>query len=145
MRQRQYACNIRLVAYQVREASGPAIRSAEDIAKTFPDAAAMDREVFYVLTLTQKNEVIDRHMVSIGTLSAALVHPREAFKPAILDGAACVAFLHNHPSGDPTPSREDRELTRRLKEAGELLGITVLDHVIIGRDRLYGFQEEGAL
>ena len=95
MKQRPYACNIRLTAFQVREASGPVLRSAEDIVRAFRDAAAMDREVFFVLTLTQKNEVIDRHIVSIGSLTAALVCPREAFKPAILDAAAAVAFVHN--------------------------------------------------
>jgi DNA repair protein RadC len=95
--------------------------------------------------MTQKNDVIDRHMISLGTLTASLVHPREVYRPALQDGAAAVAFVHNHPSGDPTPSPEDRALTKRLADAGALLGIRVLDHVIVGRERFYSFVDEGLL
>jgi DNA repair protein RadC len=81
-------------------------------------------------------------VVAIGSLTAALVHAREVFKPAVLANAAAVILAHNHPSGDPEPSREDRELTERLVKAGRLLGITVLDHVIVGEERFYSFADQ---
>ena len=146
MRKRKaYACAIRLTAYQVREAEGPAVRSGADVAAAFQECGQADREMFFTVTLSQKNEIIDRHLVSIGTLTASLVHPREALRPALTDSAAAVIFVHNHPSGDPTPSQEDRVLTQRLKEAGELLGIRVVDHVVIGRGRHTSFVEAGLL
>src|SRR5215475_2947841 len=94
--------------------------------------AGVDREHFVVLMLDQKNKVIGIHTVSIGSLTASIVHPREVFKPAILSNAAALILAHNHPSGAPQPSQEDRVLTVRLVAAGKLLGISVLDHVIIG-------------
>lgn len=105
----------------------------------------MDREAFFVVTLDQKHRVIDKHLISLGTLTASLVCGREAFKTAIIEGAAAVAFVHNHPSGDPTPSPEDKAITKRLKEAGEILGIRVLDHCIIGRNGFTSFVDEGLL
>ena len=98
-----------------------------------------------MVLLDQKHHVLRDERVSLGTLTASLVHPREVFAPAIRESAAAVAFLHNHPSGDPTPSREDRELTRRLAEAGRLMGIPVLDHVIIGEGGFVSLAEEGLL
>ena len=94
--------------------------------------ANLDRENFVAVLLNTKNEVLDSPTISVGTLSAALVHPREVFKPAIRASAAGVILAHNHPSGNVEPSREDREVTRRLAEAAEIIGIEVLDHVIIG-------------
>src|SRR6266516_418774 len=94
--------------------------------------ADVDREHFVILLLDQKNQVIGLNTVSSGSLTASVVHPREVFKPAILSNAASIVCGHNHPSGDCQPSREDRALTQRLVEAGKLLGISVLDHVIIG-------------
>lgn len=91
-----------------------------------------DRECFYVLHLNAKNEIIGKELVSMGTLTNSLIHPREVFKAAILNNSASIICVHNHPSGDPTPSREDILITNRLVEAGALLGISVLDHVIIG-------------
>ena len=140
-----YSCDITLRTFQMKEAEGPTIRCGKDLADAFKDALSLDREAFFVVTLNQKHRQIDRHLVSLGTLTAALVHPREAFRPALADAAAAVAFLHNHPSGDPTPSREDRELTSRLKEVGDLLGIPVLGHVIIGSNGFYSFAEEGLM
>ena len=84
-------------------------------------------------------------MISQGTLTASLVHPREVFRPALRDAAAAVVLVHNHPSGDPTPSREDREITQRLAEAGELLGIPVLDHVVVAERGYASLREDGAL
>ena len=106
---------------------------------------SLKKEVFKVLLLNTKNELIRDVTVSEGTLNASLVHPREVFNPAIRDSAAAVLFVHNHPSGDPTPSREDRELTRRLQEAGDLIGIRVLDHIIIGDGCHLSFADKGYL
>jgi DNA repair protein RadC len=106
-----------------------------------------DREQFIVLCLDTKNRIISASIVSIGSLSLSIVHPRECFKTAILQNAAAVIFGHNHPSGDPEPSPEDGQLTRRLVQAGEIIGIRVLDHVIVGdgTDRSYSFADAGHL
>jgi DNA repair protein RadC len=103
------------------------------------------REQFQVLLLDRKNRVMRAVMVSQGSLTASVVHPREVFNPAIRDSAAAVIFVHNHPSGDPQPSQEDRVLTTRLAEAGKLLGIQVLDHIIVGRHTYMSFADEGLL
>jgi DNA repair protein RadC len=107
----------------------------------------VDREHFVVLLLDQKNKVIGINNVSIGSLTASVVHPREVFKPAILSNAAAIILAHNHPSGQPQPSQEDRVLTVRLVTAGKLLGISVLDHVIIGdgTSAYFSFADEGLL
>lgn len=111
-----------------------------------PFVADTDREHFMVAMVNARSEVIGVSVVSIGTVSASLVHPRETFKPAILANAAAVIVSHNHPSGDPEPSAEDRECTRRLQRAGELLGIPLLDHVIIGAgESFYSFKAHGVL
>jgi DNA repair protein RadC len=89
--------------------------------------------------------VIGFNLVAIGTLTSALVHPREVFKAAILANAAAIILVHNHPSGDPEPSAEDRALTSRLKEAGEILGIRILDHVVIGDGRFRSLASEGII
>jgi DNA repair protein RadC len=98
-----------------------------------------------VLLLDRKNRIMREVMISQGSLTASVVHPREVFNPAIRDSAAAVICVHNHPSGDPQPSQEDRALTARLVEAGRLLGIQVLDHVIVGRDTYMSFADEGLL
>ena len=100
-------------------------------------------EVFVVVFLDARNHPIGFHEVSRGTLTESLVHPREVFRAAIAIGAARIAVAHNHPSGDPTPSREDIELTKRLRDAGELLGIKVLDHIIIGDGHHVSLAEMG--
>ena len=92
------------------------------------------KECFFTLLLDSKNRAIREERISEGTLTSSLVHPREAFAPAVRDSAASLILVHNHPSGDPTPSREDEEITRRLVEGGTLLGIGVLDHIIIGQE-----------
>src|SRR5919106_2895040 len=97
-----------------------------------PRLQHLRKEVFKVILLDTKHHIQKDVTVSEGSLSASLVHPREAFLPAIKESAAAVIFVHNHPSGDPTPSTEDKELTRRLAEVGQLVGISVLDHIIIG-------------
>ncbi|MEK7331062.1 MAG: JAB domain-containing protein, partial [Candidatus Eisenbacteria bacterium] len=95
------------------------------------DLARARREHFVVLLLNARHELQCRETVSIGSLNASIVHPREVFLPAILHSAASVVLVHNHPSGDPEPSEEDLSITRRLVEVGELVGIGVLDHVIV--------------
>jgi DNA repair protein RadC len=110
------------------------------------DLDGVDREHFVVMLLGQKNQVIGLHTVSIGSLTASIVHPRECFTPAILCNAASIICGHNHPSGDCQPSREDRALTQRLVEAGKLLGISVLDHILIGGEgRYFSFADENLL
>ncbi len=103
------------------------------------------KEYFLILLLDGKNRIIREEQVSEGSLNQSIVHPREVFKPAVRESAAAVILVHNHPSGDPTPSREDREITRRLKEGGDLLGIRVLDHIIIGDGSYLSFVEQGLL
>jgi len=103
------------------------------------------RELFLALLLDGKNRISRKVQVSEGSLNQSIVHPREVFAPAVRESAAAVIFIHNHPSGDPAPSREDREVTRRLKEAGEILGIKVLDHIIIGDGAYFSFVESGLL
>jgi DNA repair protein RadC len=107
--------------------------------------SALDREQFFMITLDSKNRTIGYHTISVGSLSSSIVHPREVFKPAILENAAAVVFLHNHPSGDPAPSREDRECTNRLAAAAKILGIRVLDHVILGETDYFSFADAGML
>jgi DNA repair protein RadC len=104
-----------------------------------------DKEHFLVLTLNQKNRLIGYKHVSTGSLTASLVHPREIFTAALELRAAALIFLHNHPSGDPMPSQEDVEITRRLKECGEILGFRVLDHIILGQGQIYSFSDRGIL
>lgn len=104
-----------------------------------------DREQFVVMMLNTKNELNAIHVVSIGSLNTSIVHPRETFKAAVVSSASGVVFAHNHPSNDISPSSEDVETTKRLVEAGNILGIKVLDHVIISQDRYYSFKEAGLL
>jgi DNA repair protein RadC len=105
----------------------------------------LHKEVFRVALLDAQNGLLKDVVVSEGTLSASLVHPREVFKPALLEPAASVILLHNHPSGDPTPSREDLRLTRQLVECARLLELRVHDHVVIGRGRYISLAQRGAL
>ena len=102
-------------------------------------------EVFAILCLSTKHRVIAYHEVSRGTLDATLVHPREVFKAALLANAAGIVVTHNHPSGDPAPSPDDIALTRRLVDAGKLIGVDVLDHIVIGDGRYVSFRELGWL
>ncbi len=130
---------------RVRNPGRPVISSPEDVDGLLRGRIAnLDRENFVVVLLNTKNEVLGFPTVSVGTLSASLVHPREVFKPAIRASAAGVILAHNHPSGRVGPSREDREVTRRLKEASEIVGIEVLDHVILG-DGYFSMKEHGIL
>ena len=132
----------------VRESSQPSIlnridtpRNVFEIASSYLEGA--DREHFVVIMLDTKNRVIGMNTVAIGMLSSCPIHPREVFKPAILANAAGIILLHNHPSGDPSPSQDDLLLTKRLREAGEVLGIRVVDHVILGYANYASLKERG--
>jgi DNA repair protein RadC len=108
----------------------------------YEEASKQDRECFWVIPLTGKNHIIGINLVSMGCLTSSIIHPREVFKSAILANAANIILVHNHPSGDPTPSHDDKEVTKRLKDAGDILGIKVLDHIIVGGKR-YSSLEDG--
>jgi DNA repair protein RadC len=135
----------------VREGQIPSynqqIRCSADASRMLATHLAdVDREHFVVLMLDQKNHVIGLHTVSMGSLTTSIVHPREVFKAAILANAATILCGHNHPSGDTQPSQEDRAITNRLADAGKLLGINVVDHIIIGSaGRYFSFADEGLL
>ena len=103
------------------------------------------QEVFGVLILNIKNKIVAVHEISRGTLNSSMVHPREVFKPAVLHNAAAIICFHNHPSGDTEPSREDIETTKRLVEAGKIMGIEVLDHIIVGDDGYVSLKERGVM
>jgi DNA repair protein RadC len=105
----------------------------------------LPHEEFHVMLLNTQNQLLRGFLVTRGTLDASLVHPREVFRPAIAEAAASVILVHNHPSGDPTPSAEDRAVTRQLRAAGQTIGIEVLDHVIVGEGRYVSFVEAGLL
>jgi len=126
--------------------TGTRLSSSRDLFKHFhPLMRDVKHELFKVILLDAKNTVLKEQTVSEGSLTLSIVHPREAFSAAVRESAAAVIFLHNHPSGDPTPSPEDRQLTDRLVAAGRVLGIRVLDHVILGEHRYVSFADEGWL
>ena len=134
----------------VREAEGPhfttdVLRTSADVAHAFSFLADRDREEFWLAALDQRHRIIATHQVSIGTLTASLVHPREVVKPLVLCSAAATVLVHNHPSGTPDPSAEDHAITERLSKVCELLGIAILDHVIIGVGRHFSFADSGQL
>lgn len=97
------------------------------------------------MTLNIRNKILDRHMVSLGTANQSIVHPRDVFRVAIIDGASRICMIHNHPGGNLEPSRDDYQITDRIQKAGELLGIPLLDHIIIAREGHYSFKESGLL
>lgn len=103
------------------------------------------KEVFLALLLDSKNRLIREVQISEGSLNASIVHPREVFAPVLRESASAVLFVHNHPSGDPTPSREDIEITQRLKQVGELMGVRVLDHIIVGNGDYVSLADRGVL
>lgn len=122
----------------------PVIRSPKDVASlVMEDLRYLQREHFVCLFLNTKNRVLARETLSIGSLSSTIVHPRELFRAAVKRSAASVVCAHNHPSGDPTPSADDIELTNRLVEAGRIMGIELLDHLVIGDGRFTSLKEQG--
>ncbi len=120
------------------------IRQPEDLAAVLmPYFQQLAHEEFVVVLLDTKNKIVSRRTIFRGSLNASIVHPREVFKYAIRHSAAALLAAHNHPSGDPTPSREDIEVTRRLVEAGKIIGIEVLDHVVFGDGKTISMKEKG--
>lgn len=123
-----YVCELKSRRYRKPP---PPIRGPEDVLRLMRPMAKYTKEHFVVLLLNARHEVVAKETVSVGSLNASIVHPREVFNPAIRECAASIVLCHNHPSGDPEPSEEDQTITKRLVQCGELLGIAVLDHVII--------------
>jgi DNA repair protein RadC len=125
---------------------GVPVRGPADVFQHFhPRLRHASQERFFVVLLDGRHRVIRHELVSQGTLTASLVHPREVFRPALREAAAAVVLVHNHPSGDPTPSREDREVTGRLARAGELLGVPVVDHVVVAERGYSSLRESGEI
>ncbi|MBU1129407.1 MAG: DNA repair protein RadC [Nanoarchaeota archaeon] len=119
------------------------ITCAEDVFKLFKDRLRDEKqENFYVLMLNTKNIIIKEEFISKGVLDSAILHPREVFKPAIKNSASKIILIHNHPSGDPSPSEEDLDITKSIIEVGEKIGIRVIDHVIIGGDKWWSWKEK---
>jgi DNA repair protein RadC len=121
------------------------LSSSREVVRLFDFLSRETKEHFWAVHLDSKNRLLCLDQVSTGSLNASIVHPREVFKSCLLSSAAALLLVHNHPSGDPTPSNEDREITMRLKEVSELLGIRLLDHVVIGDGRHYSFADQGIL
>lgn len=125
------------------------VRSPEDGAQAgrmFFEFEELPQEHFCILTLNTKNKVVGAHTIFVGSLNCSIVQPREVFQAALLNNAASIIAFHNHPSGDPSPSREDIEVTKRLEECGRIMGIELLDHVIIGDNLRYcSLKEKGYL
>ncbi len=136
------------VRVEVAEGVGRKVTSSEEVAAwaraIFSDFD-QDKEHFVVVCCNNKNRVEGYKLISTGSLTQSLVHPREVYRAALYLCAAAVIFVHNHPSGDPAPSPEDLEITRRLKEIGDLFSIRVLDHVILGEGRYFSFSDKGLL
>ncbi len=128
------------------DAARPLIRSPQDVANLLiPELAGELREQFRAMLLDTRNQVQCVKTISIGSLNASIIHPREVFKEAIAQSAAGIIVAHNHPSGDPSPSQEDIAVTRRLVEAGRILGIDLLDHVVLGDGRFISLKERGLM
>jgi DNA repair protein RadC len=122
------------------------IKTAEDVYNHFVDTVKdKKKEHFYALYLDTKNRIIEEQLISVGILDASLIHAREVFNPAIKASSRSMILVHNHPSGDCEPSTNDKEVTKNLINAGELLRISVLDHVIIGKESYLSFNEEGLM
>ncbi len=121
------------------------ILSPEEIWRELKDIRAHKKEHFVVFYLNTRNQIIEKEIISFGTLNANLVHPREVFEPAIKNSAAQIIVAHNHPSGDAEPSEDDIEITKRLTESGKILGIEIIDHIIISQNGFLSFKERKLL
>lgn len=125
--------------------TGTRYTAPQQVYETFRFLMQETKEMFLTLHLDGKNRIVCIDLVSIGSLNQSIVHPREVFKTALLSNAAAIICLHQHPSGDPAPSSEDISITRRLKEAGDIVGIRLLDHIIIGESNYTSFVESGLM
>jgi len=129
-----------------KDESKPIVNDAQDIAKLFmSELAYVKKEYFKGLFLNSRRQIITEETIFVGSLNASIIHPREIFQIGLEEGAAAMILLHNHPSGNPEPSDEDIEITKQLVRAGEILGIEVLDHIIIGNNRYFSFKESNYL
>jgi len=133
------------LAKRIGDKSAGLVQSPTDAIPSLTSIRTSSREHFVALYLNARHELIHQETISIGTLTSSLVHPREVYKHALTHPAASILVAHNHPSGDPSPSAEDLALTRRLVDAGALLGISLLDHLIITRDAYYSLREHDQL
>ena len=132
-------------ALEVNDTNLLVINTAKDAVAQLTDMRDLKKEHFVVLYLNAKNQLVHKETISMGTLNANLVHPREVFEPALKHSAAQIIAAHNHPSGDPKPSEDDMELTKRLTEAGKMMGIELMDHVIVSKNSHFSFKEEKLL
>ena len=125
------------------------VDGAEEVSKVFQDILTLEdhigqeKEHYYVMHLNIKNQILMVELVTVGTVSSSLVHPRETFRRAVLAGSTSIIIAHNHPSGDVEPSDEDTKVTKLMFEAGQLLGITMLDHIIFTQDSCFSFRNNG--
>ncbi len=136
---------LQMVKEKAQEYNVQRITSAENVYSLLHEYSTEQKEHFIAITLDGRSRIIEKRVIHIGTLNQSLVHPREVFRPAILDNAAGIIIAHNHPSGTLEASRADMQVTQRLKEVAKLVGIELLDHVIISSEGYYSFQEEGVL
>ena len=132
-------------ALEVNDTNLPVINNAKDAVAQLSDMRDLKKEHFMALYLNAKNQLVHKETISMGTLNANLVHPREVFEPALKYSAAQIIVAHNHPSGDPKPSEDDMELTKKLTEAGKMMGIEIMDHVIVSKNSHFSFKEEKIL
>ncbi len=131
---------------QTQEQTKTTITSAKDIYLLNKNKfIGIEQETVNAIYLDIKNNILHQETITRGTLTSVLIHPREVFQRAIANGAASIILFHNHPSGDPTPSKEDEEITNIMKESGEIIGIGLLDHIIIGKNQYYSFKEQGQI
>ncbi len=132
-------------ALEVDDSNLPIISTPKDVVAQLTELRQNKREHFVALYLNARNQLLHKETISIGTLNANLVHPREVFEPALKYSAANIMVAHNHPSGDPKPSEDDLEITKRLAEAGKMMGVEVLDHVIVTKNNYFSFKDEKLL
>lgn len=130
--------------YDIADKTVYSPEDAHHLVNEFLDLQNRTKEHFVIFTLSTKNEVLGVHTIHVGCLNASIVHPREVFQQALLNNAAYIIAFHNHPSGDPTPSEEDIDVTKRLAEVGKIIGIELIDHIVVGRDdRFVSLKEKG--
>ncbi len=130
---------------EVNDTNLPTIVTPKDVVAQLTDLRHNKKEHFIAIYLNARNQLVHKETISMGTLNANLVHPREVFEPALKHYAASIMVAHNHPSGDPKPSEDDLEITKRLTEAGKMMGVEIMDHVIVSKSGLFSFKEEKML
>jgi DNA repair protein RadC len=134
-----------MIPIKIQPFVGMQFEGPEQVYKIFRDLASMPVETFLILHLNVKNQIAAMTTVSIGTMDSSVIHAREVYRTAIVNLTSRIICIHQHPSGMPEPSREDIEITHRLKKAGEIIGIKLLDHIIIGREGYFSFMEKALM